>query len=261
MTNNPDDPNFNYYAHTRGETRKEVFYKGAFKGYKDSSNKLRSLSGKTPTANITIGNCRTYAKANGTDYEQSAFYQLTYNQAMYVLKYKNLDGQLALGKGYTNSNNTAVVNTGGTNIKGMDWGETTGKQQMKLFGLEDFWGNINEWVDGLFCNSSRHILTGTDNFNNTGSGYMDCGVGTSSDIGGYMSKPQGSTETGFIAKKTSSSVTTYFADSAHLYAGSLPRFGGHWGNGSDAGAFRLDVDYSAANAVAVVGRSLDVFIN
>lgn len=99
MTDNPDDENFKYYAHTKGETRKEIFYKGVYKGVL-SSDKMRSLSGKTPLKNLTIENGRTYAQNNGTSYEQSGFYQLVFNQSMYILKYKNLDSQTVLGKGY-----------------------------------------------------------------------------------------------------------------------------------------------------------------
>lgn len=127
---------------------------------------------------------------------------------------------------------------------------------MKFIGIEDFWGNVWEWIDGLFCNSSRKILTAFQSFNDTGSGYTDRGTGAASDIGGYMSKPQGTSEAGFIAKEVSGSATTYFADYASLYAGYLPIFGGDWNDGADAGAFRLNVSYSASNVNSGVGARL-----
>ena len=127
---------------------------------------------------------------------------------------------------------------------------------MKLFGLEDFWGNIWEWIDGLVTNSTRDILTATANFNDTGSGYSNQGQGATADIGNYMSKPQGTTKTGFIAKEVSGSATTYFCDYAILYASRVAYFGGSWGYGSDAGAFRLYVNYSADNSSAYVAARL-----
>lgn len=261
MTDNPNDSNFEYNAHTRINTLKDKFYLGAFKGYSDNS-KLRSWSGKTPTVNQTIGAFRTFAKANGASngtggsgYDQSGFYQLTYRQAMYLLKYKNLNSQSAVGRGYVDGNSAAIV-TGGTNAKGMDFGETTGKQQMKLFGLEDFWGNIYEWIDGIFSDSSRNILTATDGFNDTGSGYTNNGQGASSNIGNYMSKPQGGTKTGFIAKEVSGSDSTYFCDYADLYASRIACFGGMWGNVSYAGAFRLYVNASASDSYSHFGGRL-----
>lgn len=265
MTDNPNDSNFKYYAHSKGEIRKEIFYKGAFKGFKDSSDKLRSLSGKTPITNLTISKFRNYANMNGIGYEQSGFYQLVFNQAMYILKYKNLNSQKALGSGYVKgSSNSTAINTGGTNTKGMDFGETTGLQQMKIFGLEDFWGNLYEWIDGLIYNSSRHILTGTYGFNNTGSGYTDQGEGASSDLNGYMSTPQGSSETGFIVKQAYGSASMYFSDNGSLRSttsGSVPSFGGSPTIGLNGGAFHLCVDYlPSIVGGSNVGRTFDVFI-
>lgn len=261
MTDDPNKDGYTYYAHQRGSTDKDVFYLGAYKGY-ELSSKLRSLSGKAPTVSKTIGAFRTLARANGgsdgnggSGYDQSGFYQLIFRQVMYLLKYKNLDSQTALGRGYVDGN-SAKKNTGGTNTKGMDFGETTGKQQMKLFGLEDFWGNIYEWIDGLFCNSSRHILTGTQGFNDTGSGYTDQGQGASSNLSNYISKVQGTSETGFIAKEVSGSTSTYYCDYGSLYAGYLPSFGGAWFDGSAAGAFLLDVDSSASGSYDYLGGRL-----
>lgn len=251
MTDDPDNADFEYLAHERGTTRKEKFYLGAYKGYTNSS-KLRSLSGKTPTVNQTIGTFRTQAQANGEGYENSGFYQLIFRQVMYILKYKNLNSQTALGQGYTGG--SAAVATGGTNTNGMDYGTTSSTTRVKLFGLEDFWGNVWEWIDGVVTDSTRNILTATDNFNDSGSGYTNQGQGATSNIGGYMSVPQGTTKTGFLAKTVGGSETTYFCDCAYLYASCVTMFGGDWSNGSNAGAFRLIVynasSYSSSNIAA-----------
>ena len=256
MTDSPDDPGFTYYAHTRGNVSKNKFYLGAYKGY-ESSSKLRSLSGKTITTNKTIDTFRTLAQANGSGYENSGFYQLIFRQVMYILKYKNLDSQTTLGRGNVdNSSSSSPKQTGGTNTKGMDFGETTGKLQMKLFGLEDFWGNIYEWIDGIYCDSNRHILTATDGFNDSGNNYTDQGQGASANLSNYMSKPQGTSETGFVAKEVSGSATTYFCDYGTLYAVGLAAFGGDWDDASYAGAFPLVVYSSASAANSDVGGRL-----
>lgn len=199
MTDNPNDPNFSYYAHQRGENQKDIFYLGAYKSCLHNG-KLRSLSNKDITVDRTIGDFRTLAQANGRGYEQSAFYQLIYRQAMFILKYKNLNSQTALGKGYTETNNFKTK-TGNTNNLGMDFGEITGKLQMKLFGIEDFWGNVSEFIDGVFSGKSKNILTATENFNNNLTGYEDCIQATSSS-GGFIEKVLGSSKTGFIIKSS-----------------------------------------------------------
>ena len=254
MTDNPNDTNFEYNAHTRETTAKDKFYFGAYKGNVISS-KLRSLSGKTPTASQTIGTFRTQAQTNGAGYEQSGFYQLTFMQCMYLLKYKNLNSQVAIGRGYVDGN-SAVIVTGGTKTKGMDFGETTGKLQMKLFGIEDFWGNIYEWIDGIMTDTNYNILTANSSFNNTGSGYTNNGQGTNIDIWNYMSKPQGATKTGFIAKEVLGSETTYFCDGAALLPSRVPNFGSSYNTASASGIFRLNVSYSVSQSSDTISARL-----
>ena len=271
ITDNPSDANFKYYAFQRGTTEKDKFYMAAYLGY-ESSSKLRSLSGKKPTASKTIGQFRTLAQANGkadgnggSGYDQAAFNQLTYLQAMFVILSKSTNSETLYGKGYTNSSNSASTNTGGANAYGMNNEVikksnasylTDGKHQAKFAGIEDFSGNLRWWIDGFFCNSSRHILTATDKFNDNGSGYKDQGEGASSNISGYLSQVQGTTEKGFAAKACDGSETTYYCDYADLNAGYLPSFGGDWYDDSSAGAFCLRVDYSASYSYSYVGGRL-----
>lgn len=239
MTDHPDDPDFKYYAHERGSARREVFYLGAYKGYLTSSPiRLRSLSGKTPNTNIVFDVYRVRAQANGKGYEESGFYQLTFRQAMYLLKYKNLNSQVALGKGYTKGG--GVQATGVTNTKGMDYGSTSDPDRIKLFGLEDFFGNLGEAIDGVVSDSTRNILTATDNFNGTGDGYVNQGQGATADIHGFLRKPQGTTETGFLAKDVGGSETTYFCDYAYLKASSVVSFGSFANGDTKAGVFHSD---------------------
>ncbi len=255
MTDNPENSDFEYNAHTRGTTAKDVFYLGVYKGF-TSSSKLRSLKGKTITAKQTIGTFRTQARANGSGYDQSGFYQLTFRQAMFVLKYKTLDSQTAVGQGYVKSGHSAAIATGGTETWGMDCENikesnptylTDQDHHIKCFGLEDFWGNVWEWIDGLVSDSSWNVLTANTNFNDTGSGYTNNGNGgVTANVSGWLSKPQGTTKTGFVAKETKGSQTTYFCDYAALDSSCVAYFGGDWLDAASAGAFYLCV-YDAAS--------------
>ena len=254
-----DNPNatadgFHYYAHTRAtEGDCDKLYIGAYVGY-SSSSKLRSLSGKSPTVDKTIGAFRTLAQANGDGYDQISFYPLTLLQCLFLIRYKNRNSQTALGRGYVDG--SAKTNTGATNANGMYYGSTSGTTHVKFAGIEDFWGNIFYFIDGIYSDSSRNILTAFDNFNDTGSGYTSRGQGATSNIGNYMSKPQGTTETGIIAKEVNGSSTTHFCDSAALYASRLAYFGGCWNDGEDAGAFQLGVSRSASSSFSDCGGRL-----
>lgn len=256
VTENPNDTaNFKYYAHTRAaEGDRSKLYIGAYLGW-NTGGKLRSLSGKTPTATQTIGTFRTQAQANGAGYDIVSFYPLTLLQCLFMIKYKNRDSQTALGRGFVDGNSAAVA-TGGTNTKGIDFGETTGKQQMCFLNIEDMWGNLRWFIDGFFSDASRNMLTAFTGFNDTGSGYTNRGQGATADIGNYMSKPQGTTEAGFVAKEVSGSATTHFTDGASLNASRLPSFGGFWAGGDGAGVFFLIVDRAAEDSSSDFGARL-----
>lgn len=249
------DSNFRYYGHTREiEGDRDYLYIGAYLG-NALSGKLRSLSGKAPTVSQAIGTFRTQAQANGAGYDLMSFYPLTFLQQAFLNKYKNLDSQTALGQGYVGG--TAAQTTGATNTNGMYYGSpTSGTGRVKFAGIEDFWGNLRCFIDGLYSNSNRYILTAFQNFNDTGSGYTNRGQGATANISGYMSQAQGSAETGLIAKVGAGSATTYYCDEARLNASCMPYFGGDWAVGSAGGAFFLYVIATATTSIAQTGARL-----
>lgn len=248
------DATFKCLAHMRGTTEKDYCYVGAYLGF-ESSSKLRSLSGKTPTASKTIGAFRTLAQANGSGYDQMAYYQLLMLQVLYIVMFKDRDSQTALGRGYVDGNSAATT-TGNLNTKGLFYGETTGKVQMKFCGVEDFYGNMFYWIDGIFSDASRNMLINNQSFNNTGSNYTNYGQVATANLGGYINSVQGGTETGFIPKATSGSATTYYPDYGDLTASRIATFGGRWSNASNAGAFSLNVSYSTSGSASTLGARL-----
>ena len=259
MTDDPDNADFKYYAHSYGAHNNcDVVYVGAYKASANGT-KLYSCSGQSPLVSQTIGTFRTYANNRGEGYEQMTFYVRTFLCCAYILRFGNLNSQAAVGQGYVNA--SARTNTGATNAQGMNYGTTSQTTQIKCLGIEDLWGNVYEWVDGIFSSSTRNILTAiyNKNMNDTGSGYQDNGQGASSNIGNYMSRPQGTTETGFVAKEVSGSASTYFCDYAHLYASRLAYAGGSYGYADDAGVFQLSVSISASGSTADIGGRLIKF--
>lgn len=259
MTDDPDNSDFKYYAHSYGAHNNcDLVYVGVYKA-SVSGNKIFSCSGQSPLVSQTIGTFRTYAHNRGTGYEQMTFYVRTFLVCAYLLKYGNLNSQTAVGQGYVNA--SAATKTGATDAKGMNYGTTSQTVQVKCLGIEDLWGNVHEWIDGIFSSSTRNILTALYNtgMNDSGSGYTDHGQGATADIGNYMSVPQGTTETGFVAKTVSGSATTYFCDYAYLSASRVACGGGDYGSTDDAGVFQLDVYDSPSGSGAKVGGRLIKF--
>ena len=272
MTDEPDNPSFCYKPFSRAsEGDKDAFYYGAYKAH-CSGSKMYSSSGKTPTASQTRATYRTYASARGTGYAQNGFYQLTYIQCCYLMQFKNLNSQSTVGYGYVLSSHSACVSTGSTNAYGMNSEiikstnpsyMTDQNHQVKCLGIEDFWGNIWQWVDGFTTDANRNMFTcfipSLFSDSTSAEGQTNQGQGATANIGNYMSKPQGGTDTGFVAKEVSGSETTYFCDSAVLYASCVMVFGGYWTHGAYAGAFQLDVyNASSASSADVASRLMYV---
>lgn len=213
MTNNPNDSNFKYYAHQRGETDKNFFYIGAYDGYV-AGNKLRSLSEKQPTDNTTFDNFLKYGKANGSGYNVVGFYQMLFIQVMYVLQFKgNLNSQKCVGQGNTNWYPDGIKATGRSNRHGLIYGDTT---VVKLFGLEDIWGNTQFICNNAYMFSTCHVGTTTDDTTTDKSKYKDRGSYGMSiyQNADFFIECLGTTETGFIMKGgcNKGSETTYFCD-------------------------------------------------
>ena len=255
VTEKKNEPGYCYRAHsldTEGDCDK--IYIGAFLGW-NSGNKIYSLSGKSPVVNITLTNARSYAQARGKGYSLVSFYPLVLLQCLYLIKYKNRNSQVALGKGWTSQ--SAKTNTGGTVAKGEDYGEQGGTQQMCFCNIEDFWGNLRWWIDGLYSDGSRNIKTAFKNFNDNGSGYpYSHASGAGSKISGWISDIQGTNDSGFVIKGSSGSSSTYYADYGSLYGGCCGYFGGYWYYGDYVGAFQLYVSDAASYSYSNLGCRL-----
>lgn len=260
LTDAKNDSNFQYLAHKRGSIQKDYFYLGAYTAT-DSTHGLGSNSGLAPMVNLSITEFINYAHehySGGSGYEIMAFYQWTYVQALYVMKYGNLNSQEALGQGYVNG--SAVQTTGGTNTQGMCYGNpNSGTDRMKLFGLEDLWGNVYQFISGLYSDSNRNLLTTTDNFGvNTNADAWEYSVnsGTTGNVSGYMTESQGTNNGGFVIKVGDGSLTTYYSDYAFLYPSYFPYVGGAWSAGDGGGFFYCSVYSSASDFDASIGSRL-----
>lgn len=175
--------------------------------------------------------------------------------------YKNLDSQSALGMGYTGADN--AINTGGTLSNAFCYGTDSGTQQVKFLGIEDFYGNLYQWIDGLYCDSSYNIKTDYRNSVFTGSDgnnfQFSTPSGLTSNISRYIMQIQGTNESGFISRKISGgSTSTYYCDYTVLFASSFSYFGSNWDDGDIAGAFQLIMDSSASYMNSYLGSRIQL---
>lgn len=267
ITTHPNLEGFSYKAHSQNSVNDCNFiYVGAFLcSTCPTSVAMRSVSGKTPTTNISLASLRSMLGTNQNVLYQSGasilnFYTITLLQCLYLMRYGNKDSQTALGMGYVGDTNYefGAKPTGATLDKGMYYGSTDPMEQMKFMGIEDLWGNLYQWVDGLVSTEDFHALTCyiPSKMNDTGEGYDDLGQIMTQYVGGYMKAPQGTNDLGFIPKLCGGSATTYFADYADFDAGYVPIFGGCFSGVSYAGVFQLSVYYNPDYADDVLGGRL-----
>jgi len=263
------------------------FYTPIYLGSVDGSNRLRSLSGTTDCANETMVNLRTKAANNGSGWEIDRMVDWLLINDLLVLMSKSRNGQAKYGDGWTYGIvSTSYLSSGTLNDKGLFYGKNdTSKTAVKVFGMENWWGNRERFLVGWIfsATSSNHngvqkvkLTYGNQDgssgtgYNLTGSGYID--VPNSSPTGysgGLVKWVVGSvaTEYGLIPKDTSSdgSATTYACD-GFSYGNSqdptthVAQVGGDCSDTKEAGpsyaSLKLDTTYAATWSSDSVGAAL-----
>ncbi len=236
ITNDPNAEGYSYaafrrYAGENSSVYKNHLYLGAYLGYV-MDGKLRSLSGYSPSRSITMDSFRTYAHEKGNGYGLQSFYAVTLLQCLYLIRYKTLDSQTACGFGASNTN-LVRYNTGGTKYHPMFYAGTSTYPQIKVFGIEDLWGNQQTYLDGIGCDSNWNFIVNRNHEkgDNCGVDSYPSGVDISETwysigVGSYMSKPQGSNELGFLLKEWNANESTYFCDAPSIYPGRIAVYGG-----------------------------------
>ena len=186
-------------------------------------------------------------------YNLFPYYPLFLTQQLFLVFFKHQNSQIALGRGRVDG--TGYINSGGANAKGMFWGSTA-DLQMKFLGIEDYWGNKLQWIDGIVTDSSWNLLIGKSGLNDTGSGYTSFSSGLAANTAGYINSAQGGNEKGFIIKTGAGSDSTYLCDYGHLYSSRVAYFGGSSSAGSSAGFTTFRLCGSAAGVSEAIGSRL-----
>ena len=270
ITNNPDAEAdwFQYYAHSRwtlsSPTKKDALYLWAFKAC-NSSNVLKSWSWQSPAASITQQNCINYARANdgntgSAGYDIIGFYQREFINALYIMKYWNPNSQDVIWRWYVAW--SAAVNTGGTvSQTSATYWTTSSTQQIKLFWLEDLWGNIYEYIGWMCTDGSKNLWTALSWFTwsvTTSSPYENTGTTIQTTSWYNISSIVWSNKWLFATTATVSNwnYNTYYWDATGVNASRLTYVGGDWAAGSLAGVFYFYVYPSASFTNAGVGARL-----
>lgn len=132
-------------------------YIGAYEGTV-IDGKLCSVSGQAPTTNLSLTEYTTYAQAKNTNYyAYEAFIHMVV-QMLYLMVYADRNARNIFGTG--NINTTSPLNTGTTDTKGFSCSGIT-NEAMKLFGIENFYGNLQKMISGEAMYYSTRYSSGT----------------------------------------------------------------------------------------------------
>lgn len=153
MTDNPNNNQFKYNAHTRNNERKNKFYLSSY--CRENSNvSFYPVSGGLVT--------RSYLSekrgALPSGYALFGYYQYVYIQCMLMLKYKTAKVQgIYNPMGYRQ---TGFRTTGTCNKMGMDvpLNENQSTQPIKVFGLECFFDSDPQWIDSIKWKTNGDIF-------------------------------------------------------------------------------------------------------
>ena len=136
---------------------KDFLYVGA---YKTSSNN-KSVSGASPTVSQTRATMRTNAKAKGDGWGLIDIAAVSAIQMLILVEFANNNVQTAIGRGHCDNPSGSIINTGSCdsvpNLTGRPSG-TDGLVDVVWRGIEGFWGNINEWIDGVNWNGGKYYV-------------------------------------------------------------------------------------------------------
>ena len=232
-------------------------YYRAYKG-SVSGSKLISRSGVAAAGNETIAAIRTKAKANGTGWGLVDWNLLFAVQTLLFIEIGTFNSQAVLGNGNDTGSDYGMTTGGSNSIGNASSPSTNDNTWMSYRGIENFYADIFEWIDGI--NFSERLVY-TSNTQSTFASDVFTGAYTSTGVtlpnSGYI-KDMSFSIKGFIpTNSVGGSDSTYVTDYVDSNAGArVAAFGGYAGNGLHCGAAFLYASYASAGAHAYVGAGI-----
>ena len=248
------------FLHNGATTPQDYIYVGA---YKTSSNN-KSVSGASPTSSQTRATMRSNAASKGTGWGIIDLSAISAIQMLVMVEFANNDVQSVIGAGYTSG--SARINTGSCdtvpNLTGRPAG-TSNVVDVVWRGIEGFWGNVWEWLDGLNWSGDTYWICNNqaDYADDTSTGYTSPGyTGGATNWSKSYIKEMGydAAASAYMLPTTGGgSNSSYYCDAAWSLIGWRVAFrSGSYMDGTGAGLFAFRVDDAASDTSASRGSRL-----
>jgi hypothetical protein len=212
----------------------------------------------------------TYARANGTGYEIEQYVDRLLINILLIIMGKSTETQDVFGRGMSSETTDGehfLLKTGTMDSKGLFWGENAGKAGVKVFGMENYYGNQWRRTVGLILangivkvklSPSTKDGSSATNYNTDGTGYIEIPNSTPSGTSGGYIKDMLYTALGMFPISITGSSSTYYPDGCWFDIAiiALALFGGNSRNSRSGGAFCINEDNVIDAAWDTVGTSL-----
>ena len=206
-----------------------------------------------------MDNFRNGCKAHGAGYQQYDFLIDLIIKELWLVEMATTNCQAKM-YGYANDNSSAI-NTGATDTVATPTGSpisnTDGKHACKYRGIENPWGNIYKWCDGIsFSGSSVYVCTEPSAYQagKTSESYVSYGTRASSD--GFVKTVAPLAEGSLIQYVTAvgADESSYYCDKS-FQGGAVLVCGGLWSGGTTSGLWCWNgSNYAGYSSDLVSGR-------
>lgn len=225
-----------------------------------SGSCVYSKSGQNILVGLSLDDFRTACKANGVGYQQYDFLIDLIIKELWIVEMKTTDSK-AVMFGYVNGNSGAVATGRTDNVKtpsGSEISNTDGRHACKYRGIENLWGNIQKWCDGIsFYAEKVYVCTDPASYKGGKTTPPYVYQGNRANASGAITKiePLGRNPLIQYATLSEASSTTYYCDYAY-YAGTALFVGGNWSSVPYAGLWCWCGHYYASYTSTYVGGRL-----
>ncbi len=223
-----------------------------------TGDKMASIAGAKPISgyenDLTIVKSRILAQNRGPGWGQIDFLTANAVNMLLLVELGHFDAQTKIGMGIVSkasgSVNEAEI-TGQTSALGNQSGQATGNlhNSVSYRGLEDWWGNIWEWTDGINIRNWEPFVADHDYVSDKFDGHYESLGFTMPNANGYVSDI-GVTDKfdwGFLPFEVSGSASTKLCDYYYQASGNRVAVrGGGWSHGLHAGPFYWRVNSTAS---------------
>lgn len=254
LTTERNKEGFCYLAHSfNGENDCDFIYIGVYENSvsiaKDGTYQSRYAAATRARSMDSFDTAKSCIENKGEGYQLFSFYPWTLLQVMYLIVFKNLNSENVIGRATATIYGADI----GTSISIPSLCSPSNASANKLFGIENLWGSLEQWCDGL--NSTDETV---QTFFNQNMPYISDMNYTKS---GYLTKPIGTNLMGFLPTEdgVNGSSTTYFCDTVIFTKNASAATVGGYGytNGNVPGIFYTHMTSSnTANKVWLGGSRI-----